>query len=181
MRTPSFHLDGLVVLDEVQRMPKLFSALRVLVDRPGSRTRFLVLGSASPDLVRGVSETLAGRVELIEMSGFGLDETGAPQWRDLWVRGGFPRSYLAASDDDSRAWRDSFVSTFLERDVPQLGISIPAAAMRRFWTMLAHSHGQTWHPRSTCATRACFIPCWVFRTTRRCFRIRVSELPGRGS
>ena len=87
-------LDGLVVLDEVQRMPELFSALRVLVDRPGSRTRFLILGSAAPDLLRGVSETLAGRVELIEMGGFGLDETGMPQWRDLWVRGGFPRSYL---------------------------------------------------------------------------------------
>ena len=138
-------LDGLVVLDEVQRMPQLFSALRVLVDRTGSRTRFLILGSAAPDLVRGVSESLAGRVELIEMSGFGLDEAGVPQWRDLWVRGGFPRSYLAASDDDSRAWRNSFVGTFLERDVPQLGISIPAAAMRRFWTMLAHSHGQTWN------------------------------------
>ena len=138
-------LGGLVVLDEVQRMPELFSALRVLVDRPGSRTRFLILGSAAPDLVRGVSETLAGRVELIEMSGFGLEETGMPRWRDLWVRGGFPRSYLAASDDDSRAWRNSFVSTFLERDLPQLGISIPAAAMRRFWTMLAHSHGQRWN------------------------------------
>jgi len=138
-------LDGLVVLDEIQRMPKLFSALRVLVDRPDSRTRFLILGSAAPDLVRGVSESLAGRVELIEMSGFGLEEIGMSHWRDLWLRGGFPRSYLAASDDDSRAWRDSFVSTFLERDVPQLGISIPSAAMRRFWTMLAHSHGQTWN------------------------------------
>ena len=138
-------LEGLVVLDEVQRMPRLFAALRVLADRPHADTRFLILGSASPDLVRGVSESLAGRVEFVELTGFDLGETGTRAMRPLWLRGGFPRSYLATSDDDSIAWRDGFIRTFLERDVPQLGITIPAAAMRRFWTMLAHWHGQTWN------------------------------------
>ena len=136
---------GLVVLDEIQRAPTLFNVLRVLVDRADASSRFLILGSASPDLVRGVSESLAGRVEFVELAGFGLDETGIDAWRQLWLRGGLPRSYLAASDDDSMAWRDGFIRTFLERDIPQLGISIPAAAMRRFWTMLAHWHGQTWN------------------------------------
>ena len=138
-------LDGLVVLDEIQRMPQLFTTLRVLADRPDARSRFLILGSVSPDLVRGVSESLAGRVEFVELTGFDLAETGAPAWRRLWLRGGLPRSYLAASDDDSMAWRDGFVRTFLERDIPQLGITIPPAAMRRFWTMLAHWHGQIWN------------------------------------
>ena len=131
-------LDGLVVLDEIQRMPQLFTTLRVLADRPDAPSRFLILGSVSPDLVRGVSESLAGRVEFVELTGFDLAETGPPAWRRLWLRGGLPRSYLAASDDDSMAWRDGFVRTFLERDIPQLGITIPPAAMRRFWTMLAH-------------------------------------------
>ena len=139
------NLDGLVVLDEIQRLPQLFPALRVLVDRPGARARFLILGSASPDLVRGVSESLAGRVEFIELAGFDLAETGAEAWRKLWLRGGLSRSYLAASDDDSMAWRNGFTRTFLERDIPQLGITVPATAMRRFWTMLAHWHGQTWN------------------------------------
>ena len=138
-------LDGLVVLDEIQRMPRLFNTLRVLADRSDGRTRFLILGSASPELVRGVSESLAGRVEFVELTGFDLAETGARAWRPLWLRGGSPRSYLAGSDTDSMAWRDGFVRTFLERDIPQLGITIPAAAMRRFWTMLAHWHGQTWN------------------------------------
>ena len=138
-------LDGLVVLDEIQRMPRLFDVLRVLVDRPGFDTRFLILGSASPDMVRGVSESLAGRVEFLELTGFGLHEIDTDDWRRLWLRGGLPRSYLSESNEDSVAWRDGFVRTFLERDIPQLGISIPAAAMRRFWTMLAHWHGQTWN------------------------------------
>ena len=138
-------LEGLVVLDEMQLMPQLFSALRVLVDRPEVNARFLILGSASPELVRGASESLAGRVEFIELSGFDLAEAGAAAWRKLWLRGGLPRSYLAAADDDSMAWREGFMRTFLERDIPQLGISVPAAAMRRFWTMLAHWHGQTWN------------------------------------
>ncbi len=138
-------LKGLVVLDEIQAAPHLFNVLRVLVDRPRSQCRFLILGSASPAVVRGVSESLAGRVEFVEMSGFDLGEVQAPNWRQLWLRGGLPRSYLAASEDDSVAWREGFVHTFLERDIPQLGISIPASALRRFWTMLAHWHGQTWN------------------------------------
>ncbi|MDE0272492.1 MAG: ATP-binding protein [Gammaproteobacteria bacterium] len=138
-------LDGLVVLDEIQRAPHLFNVLRVLVDRPQAPCRYLILGSASPDLVRGVSESLAGRVEFVELAGFDLAETTTDAWRNLWLRGGLPPSYLAASDGDSMAWRDGFVRTFLERDIPQLGITIPAAAMRRFWTMLAHWHGQTWN------------------------------------
>jgi len=138
-------LEGLVVLDEIQMMPQLFSVLRVLVDRPENRARFLILGSASPDIVKNVSETLAGRVEFVELSGFDIAETGADASEQLWARGGFPRSFLAGSDEDSFAWREGFVRTFLERDIPQLGISIPPAAMRRFWTMLAHYHGQTWN------------------------------------
>ena len=137
--------EGIAILDEIQRMPDVFNALRVLVDRPQNPTRFLILGSASPDLVRTVSQTLAGRVEFIELSGFDLSETGPDSWQAIWLRGGFPRSYLADSDDDSLAWREGFIHTFLERDIPQLGISVPSAAMRRFWTMLAHYHGQTWN------------------------------------
>lgn len=139
------NLRGLVVLDEIQLMPELFRVLRVLVDRPENEARFLILGSASPHLIRNASETLAGRVEFIEIKGFDLIETGSENWKTLWLRGGFPRSFLAASDADSTAWRDGFIRTFLERDIPELGISIPAPAMRRFWTMLAHYHGQIWN------------------------------------
>lgn len=117
----------------------------MLVDRPDNKAVFLVLASASPDVVRGASETLAGRVEFVELSGFDLSETGPASVNKLWVRGGFPRSFLARSNADSMAWREGFVRTFLERDIPQLGINIPASAMRRFWTMLAHYHGQTWN------------------------------------
>ena len=138
-------LEGLVVIDEIQRLPGLFAVLRVLVDRPENAARFLILGSASPDIVRGVSESLAGRVEFVELAGFDLQEVGVAQWEQLWVRGGFPRAFLAGSPADSMAWREGFVRTFLERDIPQLGITIPAIAMRRFWTMLAHYHGQTWN------------------------------------
>ena len=138
-------LEGLVVLDEIQVMPGLFNVLRVLVDRPESGTRFLILGSASPDIVRGVSQTLAGRIEFIDMSGFDLGEIGSDHVRTLWRRGGFPLSYLASSEPESAAWRGDFIRTFLERDIPQLGIGVPAAAIRRFWTMLAHWHGQTWN------------------------------------
>jgi predicted AAA+ superfamily ATPase len=138
-------IEGLAILDEIQRMPALFNALRVLVDRPSNLVRLLILGSASPDLVKNVSETLAGRVEFVELSGFDLSETGTNSWQTLWLRGGFPRSYLADSENDSLAWREGFITTFLERDIPQLGITIPSAAMRRFWTMLAHYHGQLWN------------------------------------
>ena len=138
-------LEGLVILDEIQLMPELFSVLRVLVDRPENKACFLILGSASPEIIRNVSETLAGRVEFVELSGFDLSETGVDSWQTLWVRGGFPRAYLASSEDDSLAWREGFIRTFLERDIPQLGINIASTAMRRFWVMLAHYHGQTWN------------------------------------
>lgn len=138
-------LDGFVVLDEIQVMPELFQVLRVLVDRPENRARFLILGSASPDIIKKASESLAGRVEFIELTGFNLVEAGLQNWKDLWVRGGFPRAYLSETDANSLAWREGFIRTFLERDIPQLGINIPAITMRRFWTMLAHNHGQTWN------------------------------------
>lgn len=140
-------LAGLVILDEIQLMPELFSVLRVLVDRPGSQAKFLILGSASPHIIKNVSETLAGRTEFIELSGFNLQETGTgtKTLEKLWLRGGFPLSFLAGSNQDSLAWRENFIRTFLERDIPQSGIMIPAQAMRRFWTMLAHYHGQTFN------------------------------------
>ena len=138
-------LRGLVVLDEVQRRPELFQVLRVLVDRPRQRTRFLVLGSASPELLRQSSETLAGRIAYHILPGFWLAEVGAAALDRLWFRGGFPRSYLAPSIAASTDWRRRFIATFLERDVPQLGIAIPAPTLHRFWTMLAHYHGQIWN------------------------------------
>ncbi|MBN1360162.1 MAG: ATP-binding protein [Sedimentisphaerales bacterium] len=138
-------LAGLVVIDEIQALPSLFSTLRVLVDRPDNACRFLILGSASPQIMRDVSETLAGRVEFLDLAGFDLTEVGHESWQSLWVRGGFPRSYLAANNDDSAAWREGFIRTFLQRDIPQLGIKIAAAAMRRFWTMLSHFHGNIWN------------------------------------
>lgn len=138
-------LRGVVVIDEVQRRPEIFQALRVLADRRPSRARFLVLGSACPDLLRQSSETLAGRVETVTLGGFGLGELGVSALRRLWRRGGFPPSYLARSEHESFVWREQFVRTYLERDVPQLGISIPAPTLRRFWTMLAHYHGGIWN------------------------------------
>ncbi len=144
------NLEGLVVLDEVQRNPKLLEVLRVLVDRPGRRASFLLLGSASPDLVKSVSESLAGRVGFVEMAGF---DQGEVEDRDLlWVRGGFPRSYLASSEEDSLAWREDFIRTFLERDMPLFGVRIPPETLRRFWTMLAHYHGQTWNASNLAAS-----------------------------
>jgi len=138
-------LRGRVVIDEVQRKPELFPILRVLADRPRTPARFLLLGSASPELVRGSSETLAGRIAFVEMTGFTLGEVGARKADALWLRGGFPKSFLAKSEQDSFAWRDDFVRTFLERDMPQLGISIPSPTLRRFWSMAAHFHGQIWN------------------------------------
>jgi predicted AAA+ superfamily ATPase len=134
-----------VIIDEVQRQPALFETMRVLLDRPGEPARFLLLGSAAPQIIRGVSESLAGRAGVVELGGFTLEETGADQVAKLWQRGGFPRSYLAASDGHSFLWRDEFIRSFLERDIPQLGITIPAETLRRFWTMIAHYHGQTWN------------------------------------
>jgi len=138
-------LSGLVIIDEIQNMPELFSVLRVVVDKPENQCRFLILGIASPGIIKNVSETLAGRVEFVDMAGFDLTELGAEVWQNLWARGGFPRSYLADSDQDSFIWREGFIRTFLQRDIPQLGINIPAQAVRRFWTMLAHYHGQVWN------------------------------------
>lgn len=138
-------LSGLVIIDEVQRRPDLFELLRVLADRPQNAARFLLLGSASPQLVKGASESLAGRIGFIDLSGFDLTEVGASERDRLWLRGGFPRSFLATNDPASLAWREDFVRTFLERDIPQLGITIPAETLRRFWTMVAHYHGQVWN------------------------------------
>jgi len=138
-------LKGLAVIDEVQRRPELFPALRVLVDEPGARRRFLVLGSASPDLLRQTSETLAGRIAYHELGGFSLDELGPAQWPSLWRRGGFPRSVLARSEPESLRWRRELIRTYLERDIPALGLRLPAATLRRFWMMLAHYHGQVWN------------------------------------
>jgi len=138
-------ISGLVIIDEVQRRPDLFELLRVLVDRPQNTTRFLILGSASPRLVKGVSESLADRIGFVDLSGFDLGEVEAENQTTLWVRGGFPRSFLSDNDSSSLTWRDDFIRTFLERDIPQLGISIPAETLRRFWTMIAHYHGQVWN------------------------------------
>ena len=138
-------LSGLVVIDEIQRRPDLFPVLRVLADRDGTPARFLLLGSASPELLRQSSESLAGRIAYHELGGFSLDEVGPSSLKSLWSRGGFPRSFLAESDAASVEWRRDFIRTFLERDLPQLGIRIPAETLRRFWTMLAHYHGQVWH------------------------------------
>ena len=138
-------LSGLVIVDEVQRRPELFELVRVLVDRPDNACRFLLLGSVAPGLVKGVSETLAGRIGFVELGGFGLQEVGVENRDRLWLRGGFPRAYLAADDGASLSWRENFVRTFLERDIPQLGITIPAETLRRFWTMVAHYHGQIWN------------------------------------
>ncbi len=138
-------LSGLVVIDEIQHAPELFTVLRVLIDRPANPARFLLLGSASPALLRQSSESLAGRIEVIETSGFTLDETGADSGAALWWRGGFPRSFTAATQADSRTWRREFIRTVVERDLPQLGMNVPAPTIHRFWAMLAHFHGQTWN------------------------------------
>ncbi len=144
-RTALEPLRGLIVIDEVQRRPDLFPILRVLADRRGEPGRFLILGSASGDLLRQSSESLAGRLERIEIGGFTLAELGPENAQSLWLRGGLPRSWLAQSEAASYAWRKQFVQTLLERDLPQWGVRVPAIALLRFWTMLAHYHGQTWN------------------------------------
>lgn len=138
-------LEGLVVIDEIQRRPDLFPVLRVLADRAPLPAHFLILGSASQELMHESSESLAGRVETIPISGFSLAEVGIENSYTHWLRGGFPRSFLSASDIDSVNWRKNFVQTFLERDLPQWGVRIPASTLLRFWTMLAHYHGQIWN------------------------------------
>ncbi len=136
-------LRGLVVIDEIHLRPDLFPTLRVLADRARRPARFLVLGSASPHLLKQSSETLAGRIAFHELTGFSLDEVGLRNTRRLWLRGGFPRAYTARSTGESARWRRDFVRTFLERDLPQLDVRTPASSLRRFWSMLAHVHGQT--------------------------------------
>jgi predicted AAA+ superfamily ATPase len=138
-------LRGLVVVDEVQHLPALFPILRVLADRKPIRARFLLLGSASPDLLQRSSESLAGRVSFVELGGFDLQEVGATALRRLWLRGGFPRSFLARSERESLEWRENFMRTFLERDIRQFGVQVPPAMLRRLWTMVAHCHGQIWN------------------------------------
>lgn len=138
-------LKGIVVIDEIQRRPELYPILRVLADRKPLPVRFLILGSASPDLIRGSSETLAGRVENVELEGFRLGDVGASAYSRHWLRGGFPLSYTARNDSDSHQWRRQFLQTFLERDMPQLGVTIPSAQLHRFWSMVAHYHGQIWN------------------------------------
>lgn len=138
-------LTGLVIIDEIQLRPDLFPLLRVLADRPGAPARFLILGSASPDLVKGASESLAGRMGFVDLSGFDATETGFGRLDALWLRGGFPESFLSGSDDASFHWRQQFIRTFLTRDIPQLGITVASERLRRFWLMIAHYHGQTWN------------------------------------
>lgn len=136
-------LKGLIVLDEVQRKPELFPLLRVLMDRPGSPAKFLLLGSASPFLVRGVTESLAGRVSFIDLQGFSLDEVGEMEQANLWCRGGFPRSFLAEDEVSSHGWRKDFIRTFVEKDFASLGMGATPSSLGRLWQMVAHYHGQT--------------------------------------
>jgi predicted AAA+ superfamily ATPase len=138
-------LKGLVVIDEIQRRPDLFPLLRVLADRRPLPARFLILGSAAPELLKQSSETLAGRLETLPLEGFRLADLGAAAQARHWLRGGFPLAFTARTEADSLAWRRQFLQTFLERDLPQLGVTIPALALRRFWNMIAHYHGQIWN------------------------------------
>lgn len=139
------NLTGLVIIDEFQRQPDLFPILRVLAERKGQPARFLILGSASPQLMKGAAESLAGRVHFIHMGGLNCEEVGTDTRNRLWLRGGFPESYLAASDEVSGRWRRSFIQTFLYQDIPSFGIDVSPERLRRFWIMAAHYHGQTWN------------------------------------
>ena len=149
LRDPELYLsrlaDMLIIIDEIQRMPSLFPLLRALVDRKKAAGRFLILGSASPELIRHSAESLAGRIIYHELSPFMLKEIDGGKIQKLWLRGGYPQSYLSKNNSDSFTWREAFVKTYLEMDIPQLGIRIPAQQLRRFWTMIAHSHGQLWN------------------------------------
>jgi uncharacterized protein len=138
-------LEGLVIIDEVQKIPDIFQVIRVLADRRSKKTRFLILGSASPELLKQSAESLAGRIAYHELGGFSLDEVGINNIDKLWLRGYFPKSYISRSLKDSIEWRKSFMKTYLERDLPQFGISVSSQTLRRFWNMLAHYHAQTWN------------------------------------
>jgi len=149
LRDPELYLgqfdNRLVIIDEIQRMPALFPLLRALVDQNRVAGRFLILGSVSPDLIRTASESLAGRIIYHELAPLSLGEIGADNFSRLWLRGGYIGSYIATNDEKSFVWRESYIKTYLEMDIPQLGIHIPSAQLRRFWTMLAYSHGQIWN------------------------------------
>ena len=149
LRDPELYLsqftDAIVVIDEIQRMPFLFPLIRALVDKKRVGGRFLILGSASPELIRQASESLAGRIIYHELTPFTLHETGHKRIQQLWLRGGYPESYLSGDDEESFVWRETFIKTYLEMDIPQLGIHVPAMQLRRFCTMLAHFHGQLWN------------------------------------
>lgn len=138
-------LKGLVIIDEVQKVPDIFQIIRVLADRPGKKARFLILGSASPELLKQSAESLAGRIAYHELDGFSLDEVGGKNTEKLWLRGSFPKSFVSKSLGDSVEWRKSFIKTYLERDLPQFGISVSSHTLRRFWNMLAHYHAQIWN------------------------------------
>ena len=143
----SRHADQLIVLDEIQRQPDLFAVLRALIDEKRTPGRFLLLGSASPQLLRQASESLAGRISFHELAPFDVSESqpGHSELQNFWLRGGYPLSWLAPSDKSSFAWRESFIATHLERDIPSFGIRVPGTTLRRFWQMLAHLHGQLWN------------------------------------
>lgn len=151
-------LRGLVIIDEVQQVPELFRALRVLADEPGVSRRFLVLGSAAPALLQQTSESLAGRITYHELGGFSMADVEGKSLDRLWLRGGFPRSYLAPSARASVEWRDAFIRTFLERDLSQLGFDLSPTALRRFWAMVAHYHAQTWNGAELARTFAVSEP-----------------------
>ena len=148
LSVPEFALSesvNWIVIDEIQRKPELYEILRVLADRQKAKTRFLILGSASPVLIKGITESLAGRVAFVDVPGLSLEETGTESLRALWEKGGFPRAFLAPNRTGSLQWREDFIRTFLERDIPELGIHIPSETLRRFWMMVAHYHGQVWN------------------------------------
>jgi predicted AAA+ superfamily ATPase len=134
-------LEGLIVIDEIQRKPNLFPLIRYLVDNK-PKQKYIILGSASKDLIKQSSESLAGRIGYYQLGGFRLSDVGTENLNQLWLRGTLPRSYLAGNEEESLIWRENYITTYLERDLPQLGIRIPAGTLRRFWTMLAHYHGQ---------------------------------------
>jgi predicted AAA+ superfamily ATPase len=138
-------LEGLVIIDEIQRLTELFPLLRVLADEADTKRKYLILGSASPDLIRNSSESLAGRIGYVHLTGFRLNEVSTENLLNLWLRGGFPRSYLAQNNSQSFIWRNDFIQTFLERDISMFGFNIPPVTLRRFWLMLAHYHGQVWN------------------------------------
>lgn len=137
--------DNLVIIDEIQCQPSLFPLIRALVDKNRKAGRFLILGSASPQLKRQAAESLAGRIIYHELTVLDLQEVDYKKMHRLWLRGGYPKSFLAVSDEESMTWREAFIKTYLERDIPQLGIRIPAIQLRRFWTMIAHAQGQLWN------------------------------------